>query len=250
MKWDAELYDSKHEFVSQYGRALVMEVNRNAGQRILDLGCGTGKLSGDLAKNGATVIGVDASEPMIEKAKLAHPQLEFHCMDATALPYENEFDTVFSNAVFHWISNQEALLLSVHRALKPGGLLICEFGGFRNTERILLAFQEEYEKTGEPFKNSFFYPTIKQYQSLLEYSGFEAEMVRDFDRPTPLADGEQGLRNWLTQFYDDSLSRLDEEQRQEVLSAVEERLRPILWKDEHWVADYRRIQVKAKKPES
>ena len=75
-------------------------------------------------------------------------------------------------------------------------------------------------------------------------------MVRDFDRPTPLADGEQGLRNWLTQFYDDSLSRLDEEQRQEVLSAVEERLRPILWKDEHWVADYRRIQVKAKKPES
>ena len=46
------------------------------------------------------------------------------------------------------------------------------------------------------------------------YSGFEAEMVRDFDHPAPLADGEQGLRNWLTQFYDDGLSRLDEEQRQ------------------------------------
>lgn len=250
MEWNAELYDSKHEFVSQYGRSLLTEVNLSAGQKILDLGCGTGKLSGDLAANGATVVGIDASPQMIKKAQQAHPELEFYCIDATALPYENEFDTIFSNAVFHWILNQEALLLSVYRALKPGGILVCEFGGFRNTEHILTAFREEYEKAGETFQNPFFYPTVLQYQNLLEYSGFEIDMVRDFDRPTPLADGEQGLRNWLTQFYTENLSCLDEQQREEVLSSVEARLRPILWKDGQWIADYRRIQAKAKKPES
>ena len=105
MQWNADLYDSKHEFVSQYGRSLLGELNLEAGQSILDLGCGTGKLSGDLAAKGAKVTGVDSSPEMVERARKNHPELEFLVADATRLPYKNTFDSIFSNAVFHWIAD-------------------------------------------------------------------------------------------------------------------------------------------------
>ncbi len=247
MKWNAELYDSKHEFVSQYGKALLAELDLAPGQVILDLGCGTGKLSGELASAGAAVIGVDSSSEMVEKARSSHPALEFIVADATKLPFCNRFDIIFSNAVFHWIPDQDALLSSVLRALKPGGVLLCEFGGERNTQRILGAFREEFQKLGHPFQNPFFYPSTGVYRKLLQSHGFEIEFVRDFDRPTPLTDGPQGLRNWLNQFYASSLSRLSPQEQELLFDQIEARLRPELWDGAQWVADYRRIQVKARK---
>lgn len=248
MKWNAELYDSKHEFVSAYGRALLSELDLSAGQVILDLGCGTGKLSGDLAAEGAQVVGMDSSPQMIERAKEFCPDLEFLVADATNLPFENIFDIIFSNAVFHWIPNQDALLHSVLRALKPGGILLCEFGGDRNTELILNAFREEFEQTGHRFENPFYYPSVEDYRSLLEAVGFEIEFVRDFDRPTPLEGGTEGIKNWMRQFYIGNLSQLSETEQEALLEKVELKLKPHLWKDDHWIADYRRIQAKAKKP--
>ncbi len=248
MRWNAELYDNKHEFVSQYGRTLLAEINLSADQTILDLGCGTGKLSGDLAAQGANVIGLDSSPQMIEYARKNHPTLKFLVADATKLPFNNQFDTIFSNAVFHWISNQDALLCSIFQSLKPGGVLLCEFGGERNTEQILSAFREEFEKTGHSFKNPFFYPSVSSYQNLLEKHGFEIEFVRDFDRPTPLKDAQNGLRNWVEQFYEDNLSLLSELKKEALLTRLEKRLKPILWDGNRWIADYRRIQVKARKP--
>lgn len=250
MKWNAELYDSKHEFVSRYGRGLLNELDLKPGQTILDLGCGTGKLSGDLAAQGAEVIGVDASPEMVEHAKACNPQLSFSVADAACLPYENFFDIIFSNAVFHWIADQNALLDSVFNALKPGGILLCEFGGERNTEQIFNAFREEFSKFGQVFENPFYYPSAKEYRKLLLKHGFEIEFVRDFDRPTPLADGTKGLRNWLEQFYVSGLSRLSKEEKDMLLSKLETRLKPLLWDGTQWIADYRRIQVKAKKPQN
>ena len=248
MQWDADLYDSKHEFVSQYGRNLLGELNLEAGQSILDLGCGTRKLSGDLAAKGAKVTGVDSSPEMVERARKNHPELEFLVADATRLPYENIFDSIFSNAVFHWIADQNALLDSIFRALKPGGILLCEFGAERNTGHIFNAFQEEFSNLGQVFENPFYYPSTQEYSSLLLAHGFDIEFVRDFDRPTPLNDGADGLRNWLAQFYTASLSKLSVDNRDILLSRVEKRLKPLLWDGEKWIADYRRIQAKARKP--
>ncbi len=69
---------------------------------------------------------------MLEKAKQQFSNIEFMVCDALALPFENEFDVVFSNSVFRWISDHDMLLKIIHKVLKPQGLLVCEFGASGN----------------------------------------------------------------------------------------------------------------------
>lgn len=101
MEWNSTLYDKKHDFVAEYGKKLLEFVPKNDGQAILDLGCGTGILTVQLANLCNKIVGVDSSQSMIDKAKEQFGNVEFMVSDAIALPFENEFDVVFSNAVFH-----------------------------------------------------------------------------------------------------------------------------------------------------
>ena len=130
--WNADLYDSKHDFVSEYGKGLLGFVPENKNQSILDLGCGTGTLTAQLSNLADTVIGVDSSASMIAKAKEQYANIQFMVCNALALPFEEQFDVVFSNAVFHWITDHNVLLHNIHKVLKPGGLLVCEFGANGN----------------------------------------------------------------------------------------------------------------------
>lgn len=92
--------------------------------KILDLGCGTGTLTTQLTNFAGTVIGVDSSYDMIEKARSQFNNIEFIVGDALNLPFENEFDVVFLDAVFHWIENHDLLLKNIHRALKDNDFRI------------------------------------------------------------------------------------------------------------------------------
>jgi trans-aconitate methyltransferase len=249
MKWDAQLYDEKHDFVSKYAEKLVEQVNSGSDQTILDLGCGTGKLSIDLARNGARVVGLDMSEEMIRKAKSTYPSMEFFVADARKMEYIDYFDTVFSNAVLHWIKDQKTLLQAIWRALKPGGHFICEFGAYHCIYQIQSAFREEYEAAGYVYEDPFFYPTSNEYSDMLREAGFEIVKVIDFDRPTPLVDGENGLRNWMKQFFAVNLAAVTDKDADRIFLAVEKRLRPVLFAEGTWTADYRRIQAFANKPE-
>ena len=101
-------------------------MSENNNQSILDLGCGTGILTVQLKKLAEVVIGVDSSESMIKRAQQQYSDIKFIVSDALALPFEEQFDVVFSNAVFHWITDHNALLNNIHKVLKPGGCLsIC-----------------------------------------------------------------------------------------------------------------------------
>ena len=126
MKWNSSLYNEKHDFVTEYGKGLLEFIPNNAKQTILDLGCGTGTLTKQLVTLGSKVVGVDSSPSMINKAKEQFENIEFMVCDALNLPFEKEWDIVFSNAVFHWITDHNALLNNIHKVLKPGGCLsIC-----------------------------------------------------------------------------------------------------------------------------
>lgn len=243
MKWDSTLYDKKHDFVTEYGKALLEFVPKDDEQTILDLGCGTGILTVQLAGLCNKVVGIDSSQSMIDKAKVQFSDIEFKVCDALALPYEREFDVVFSNAVFHWISDHDALLKNIHKALKPQGLLVCEFGASGNIKSIENAFAETCSSLGYVYKPKFNFPTVADFGRLLENNSFVISRIYDYDRPTVLKDKEQGLVNWMRQFFASELEVMPKHIQAMFFGKVEELTRDTLWNGEEWIADYRRLRV-------
>ena len=159
-EWNAALYDNKHDFVAEYGKGLLEYIPQNEKQSILDLGCGTGTLTVQLNNLAKTVIGVDQSESMIKKAQEQYSNIEFRVCDALALPFESQFDVVFSNAVFHWIK-----------------------------------------------------------------------------------DHEKGLENWMRQFFASELEEMSKDIQSKIIKEVEDLTKDKLWKENEWIADYRRLRV-------
>ena len=247
MEWNAKLYQDNHNFVTEYGKSLLEYIPDDKKQVVLDLGCGTGILTYELMQKVNLVIGIDSSEAMIQKSKETYPQIEFHVMDAYELIWHNYFDIVFSNAVFHWITNQKSLLESVCRALKTDGKLICEFGAHGNVAKIRGSFHNVLKKYGYDDTYPFYLPETHEYRELLESTGFYVELIVDYDRPTVLKDGKDGLRNWLKQFFSYDLLHFTVTQQIEIFKEIEDSLCSDLWDGEHWTADYRRIKVVALK---
>ena len=243
MEWNSTLYDKKHDFVAEYGKGLLEFIPGNDEQVILDLGCGTGVLTVQLADLCNKVVGVDSSQSMIDKAKQQFSNIEFRVCDALALPFKNEFDVVFSNAVFHWISDHNALLKNIHEVLKPQGLLVCEFGANGNIATIENAFVKACNSFGYDYEPKFNFPTVENFGKLLENNGFVIDRIYDYDRPTVLKDNEQGLFNWMKQFFASELAVMSEHIQAMVFEKVEELTKDTLWNGTEWVADYRRLRA-------
>ncbi len=249
-EWNANLYDAKHDFVWKYGSDVVSLLDPQAGERILDLGCGTGHLSAQIAESGAQVTGVDRSAEMVAAARLAYPNLKFEISDATNLTFRDEFDAVFSNAALHWIHEPEAVLQGVWRALRPGGRFVAEFGGKKNIRAMQDAFDLALAELGAAKPGEvqpWYYPSVSEYSTLAERSGFEVRFITLFDRPTGLADGAAGMRNWILMFGAEYLAKAGAARREEFLGRVEEILRPKLFRGGQWWADYRRLRLVAYK---
>lgn len=249
-RWDPALYDSKHSFVWKYGQELIELLAPQPGERILDLGCGTGHLSSQLASMGASVTGLDHSQAMIEQARLNYPDLEFVEGDAADFAFAALFDGVFSNAALHWVKRAEDVIVCVARALKPGGRFVAEFGGKGNIQAIHVALLQALNELGFEDKtewNPWYYPSIGEYASLLERHGLAVRHAVLFDRPTPLEEGERGLRLWLEMFAGDLLDTLPPEPREQAIQSVERQLRPSRFQDGSWIADYARIRVLARR---
>ena len=94
-----------------------------AGERILDLGSGTGVLTAEIASRGADILGVDRSEEMISQARRKFPALKFEVLDARQLRFNAEFDAVFSSFALELFDSPEIprVLAEVRRVLRPGG---------------------------------------------------------------------------------------------------------------------------------
>jgi len=193
-KWDAELYEARHSFVWRLGEGVVEFLNPQPGERILDLGCGTGQLTQKIADSGANVLGLDASPDMIGQARQNYPRLQFVLANAAALQFENEFDAVFSNAALHWMLDRAGVVAGVARALKKGGRFVAECGGNGNVRELEGAIETVAAKyhTGPIPEKRTYYPAVGEYAALLEAHGLEVTFAQLFDRPTPL-EGEDGM---------------------------------------------------------
>lgn len=251
-QWQAEDYDKQLAFVSEYGKNLISWLRPIEGESILDLGCGTGDLTYEIALSGAAVTGMDASSDMIEHARKKFPSIEFWEADGQQFTTEKLFDAVFSNAALHWMRNSRNVVDCVWHALKPGGRFVAEFGGRGNVEVIVNAIEEVLKRhTGinASERNPWYFPTIGQYSSILEERGFVVRKAYLYDRPTKLADGEQGVIGWLTHFGDDYFEGYGSEQVEEWCQEISRIVVPKLWRNDGIYADYKRLRIEAFKPE-
>ncbi|PSD12736.1 hypothetical protein C7E15_17500, partial [Stenotrophomonas maltophilia] len=113
-QWNAQDYAIDAGFVPLLGGAVARLLDPRAGERILDLGCGDGVLSTELALSGARIHGVDASPELVIAARARG--VDAQVMDGHALSFDSEFDAVFSNAALHWMGNPDRVLEGVRRA--------------------------------------------------------------------------------------------------------------------------------------
>jgi trans-aconitate methyltransferase len=255
--WNTEAYAANGRFVATLASDVVALLNPQPGEHILDLGCGDGALTEQLAATGAIVTGVDASSTMLAAARqrTAHG-LTFEQQDATALPYHQQFDAVFSNAALHWItglSGQQAMLAGVHRALRTGNRkarFVAEMGGHGNIAAIRTALQATlapFHIDAEAAAASFF-PSADLYRRLLEDAGFTIQSIELIPRPTPLPNG---MEAWLNTFRNGVLDRLTppahaENARATALTSTIALLKPILCDaNGNWTADYVRLRFHA-----
>src|SRR5215204_2194864 len=123
-RWDSRLYDESFGIITQLGAGVVELLSPRPGERIVDLGCGTGRLTAQIAAAGAEVVGIDASEAMIKRARELYPQLRFEVARGEDFALETPVDAVFSNAALHWMSPPQDVAAAVARVLKPGGRFV------------------------------------------------------------------------------------------------------------------------------
>jgi trans-aconitate methyltransferase len=251
-RWDAADYDDDHGFVAEYGQGLLDLLDPQPDERVLDLGCGTGHLTADVADRGAEAVGVDRSAEMVAAARDAfgdRSDLSFQRADARSVAVDDRFHGVLSNAALHWIpdDDQDGVLETVRDALVTGGRFVAEMGGTGNVAAIVSATLAELRARGYDRVHPWYFPTVGEYATRLERHGFEVRRAVLFDRPTELDDGEAGLRNWLEMFGDSLFAALSEGEQAEVVTAIEDRLRDELFDGDEavWVADYRRLRFVA-----
>ncbi len=247
MIWNANLYDNKHDFVSRYGEDVIEWLQPRKGERILDVGCGTGTLTNKLVESDAEITGLDASIDMIAKAKATYPNIPFFVKDATNFSFDEPFDAAFSNATLHWIHKQEQVLQCVYNSLKEGGRLVFEMGGKYNVASIYNAVINAITEAGyldDIPDNTFYFPSVAGQCLLLEKVGFTVSDVAYFKRPTELK-GEEGMKNWIVQFGTFLFNQISSDNIENIIKMAVEKLRLTNYKNGIWYADYVRLRIKA-----
>jgi len=244
--WDPLAYERNGAFVHGLAGGVLEWLDAQPGEYVLDLGCGDGQLTRRIAESGAHVLGVDASAEMVSAAR--ERGIEAEHANAEELPFRDAtFDAVFSNAVLHWVRNQDRMMQQVHRVLKPGGRFVAEMGGHSNVAAIHVAFTAVLERHGfgDCEKGINYYPSTAAYKERLTARGFCVEKIALIPRPTKLPDS--GMEGWLKTFRRGVLEGLPEDMRETVVQETVQLLEPAL-RDEagNWIADYVRLRFVAR----
>jgi SAM-dependent methyltransferase len=239
-KWNAADYARVGGFVAELGQAALDLLDPRPGERVLDVGCGEGTLTRQIAERGAKVLGIDNSPEMVAAARANG--VDAVLMDVADMPFAGEFDAAFSNAMLHWVPASEPAARAIFRAVKPGGRFAGEMGGEGNLETLREALDEELIIRGyvPPLEASNWYASPEDFAAVYEAAGFERIDARLIERPTPI---EHGIAAWVTTFRKGWLDRAEvpEDERTAIALAVADRFGSN-------VADYVRLRFVMRKP--
>ena len=245
--WNPQEYRKSADFVPKLGEPVIELLEPKAGERILDLGCGTGILTKKLAEMGCSVIGTDASPEMVAAAR--ELGVEAFLADAQTLKMDEKFDAIMSNAAIHWMPDHYAVVRRVWNLLKPGGRFAAECGGEGCVRIIREGMKIALIKRGIDYKarNPWKYPELGAFSKILENQGFQVKFIARIDRPTPLP---AGLHGWLEVFSASHTEGFSDAGREAFYKEVEDYCRPTLFDEKKgWTTDYVRLRFLAVKPE-
>jgi trans-aconitate 2-methyltransferase len=148
-EWNPADYQQHSGVQQQWARELIGKLGLQPHEHVLDIGCGDGKVTAEIAGllPRGQVVGIDNSAEMIRFARLEFPtvrcrNLRFEVMDARDLRFNAKFEVVFSNAALHWIVNHKPVLAGIARALRPGGRVLLQMGGRGNAGAIQAILDE------------------------------------------------------------------------------------------------------------
>ena len=252
--WSPTDYAQNAAFVPQLGAAALQLLDPQPGELILDVGCGDGALTAQIAEAGARVIGLDASEEMVEAARARG--VDAFVADAETLDLQTQaerfgqFDAVFSNAALHWMLDPDAVATGIFSALKAGGRFVGEMGGAGNLALLRRGLRDELSYRGYqgPAQDPQWYPEVEEFNRLYCVAGFTEVQAQLIERPTALTTGIQG---WVKTFRAGMLdvAMVPQWERDQVAEAVERRLAAqLLRPDGIFYADYVRLRFSMKKP--
>jgi trans-aconitate 2-methyltransferase len=246
-EWDAETYDAISDPQFEWGMEVLARLELVGDETALDAGCGSGKVTAELAKRlpSGRLIAVDGSEAMIAKARgRLGDAVTYSVQDLSELQLGEPVDLIFSTATFHWILDHERLFRRLHAALRPGGRLVAQCGGRGNVAEHARAIASV--ATQPPFAAHFGGMTVmwnfagpEETEAKLRAAGFSA--TRCWLEPKPVTP-EDPLRFTMTVTLGPHLTRLPEELRLPFAEAILERSSTPL------TLDYVRLNIEATAP--
>jgi len=180
-EFDGEKYKKASSHQKEWANKILSELHFNGNEIILDLGCGDGTITNQLAEMvpAGKVIGIDASEGMIKTALRDKEQsnVHFEQKDINKICYIEEFDFIFSNATLHWVKDHKKLLKNIFKGLKYNGALRFNFAADGNCSHFFKVIrqamdQQEYREYFKGYSWPWFMPTIEDYQKLAQEAEF------------------------------------------------------------------------------
>jgi len=232
--WNPELYASSSSAQKSWGLELLAKLPLTGNEKVLDVGCGDGKLSAEISMRlpEGSVLGIDLSEAMVCFAKAHYPKeqfpnLSFMLMNAEKMPFYSEFDVIFSNAALHWIKEPEAIetvLKGFLKSLKPGGKLLAQFGGRGNAEEVLLVLNSMLDgEKWSPYFRNFVFPYgfygPEEYGKWLKSAGFSAGRAELYSKDMALK-GKEGLSGWFASTWHPFTERVPEDLKEEFIDEL------------------------------
>lgn len=221
--WDARTYDRVADPMTRWGSAVLGRLPLRGDERVLDAGCGSGRVTEQLAERlpNGRVIALDGSPSMVEAARqrlaLFGDRIEFVVADLGApVPIEGDVDAVLSTATFHWVPDHDALFANLAAVTRVGGWLVAQCGGAGNIASI----QRVLATIGDGWLGAVHFETVLATTRRLDAAGFVDIECWLTDEPTRFEPGEPFETYLRTVVLGAHLKRLPPEEHDAFVAAV------------------------------
>ncbi|WP_456465520.1 class I SAM-dependent methyltransferase [Desulfurobacterium sp.] len=247
--WNAGDYAKNSLFQKKWARELIKKLSLKGNERILDIGCGDGKVTFEIAQHvpDGCAVGIDSSEEMVKLASKMfppskYPNLSFKLLDVREMDFFEEFDVIFSNAALHWVIDHKPVLRRMFRALKPGGRAVVQMGGKGNAAGVVEVLNKIM--TENPWKEYFLdfsfpygFHSPERYKPRLIDAGFKVQYI-ELKPKMMIYESVEKFKGWIRTTWLPYINRVPEKLRNSFIDLVVER-----YLDKHPIDGNGRIKV-------